>query len=127
MIGLATVLLMALTGRTAGISGIFASALDPQRAGRTWRIAFITGLIAAPLAIAATGRAVAAPDMPGWAAVVAGGVLVGFGTRLAGGCTSGHGICGMARLSPRSLAATVTFMVTAAIVVALSRHIAGGL
>jgi hypothetical protein len=118
---------MALTGRTAGISGIFASALDPQRAGRTWRIAFITGLIAAPLAIAATGRAVAAPDMPGWAAVVAGGVLVGFGTRLAGGCTSGHGICGMARLSPRSLAATVTFMVTAAIVVALSRHIAGGL
>ncbi len=127
LIGLGTLLLMALTGRTAGISGIFASALDPFHNGRAWRAAFIAGLVAAPLAIAATGSAVAPPDMPGWAAVIAGGVLVGFGTRLSGGCTSGHGICGMARLSPRSLVATATFMVVAAAVVAVSRHILGGL
>jgi uncharacterized membrane protein YedE/YeeE len=64
--------------------------------------------------------------MPGWAIVVGGGLLVGFGTRLGGGCTSGHGVCGMARLSPRSLVATATFMLTAMVVVALSRHVLGG-
>ncbi len=126
LIGLGTLLLMALTGRIAGISGIFASALDPLHGGRAWRAAFIAGLVVAPLAVAATGRVVAAPEMPGWAAVIAGGLLVGFGTRLSGGCTSGHGICGIARLSPRSLVATGTFMLVAAVVVAVSRHILGG-
>ncbi|MDR3466848.1 MAG: YeeE/YedE thiosulfate transporter family protein [Xanthobacteraceae bacterium] len=127
LIGLGTVLLMTLIGRTAGISGIFASALDPQHGGRAWRVAFVVGLVAAPLAVAAAGHTVAAPDMPGWAAVTAGGLLVGFGTRLSGGCTSGHGVCGIARLSPRSLVATGTFMLTAAVVVAVSRHVLGGL
>ena len=126
LIGAGALSLMLFSGRIAGISGIFADALDPQRTGRAWRIAFIIGLVAAPLLVAMTGWGVPAPDMPGWAVVIAGGLLVGFGTRLGSGCTSGHGVCGIARLSPRSLAATATFMVTAAIVVAVSRHVLGG-
>ncbi len=126
LIGLAAALLLLFNGRIAGISGIFADALDPQRTGRAWRVAFIIGLIAAPLLIAATGRGVPVADMPAWAVVIAGGLFVGFGTRLAAGCTSGHGVCGIARLSPRSLVATAVFMVTAAIVVAVSRHLLGG-
>jgi uncharacterized protein len=126
LIGLAAVLLMLFNGRIAGISGIFADALDPQRTGRAWRVAFIIGLVAAPLLIAATGRGVPVADMPAWTVVIAGGLFVGFGTRLAAGCTSGHGVCGIARLSPRSLVATAVFMVTAAIVVAVSRHLLGG-
>jgi len=125
LIGAGALSLMSFSGRIAGISGIFADAFEPQRAGRAWRIAFIIGLVAAPLLVAVTGRA--APDMPAWAVVIAGGLLVGFGTRLGSGCTSGHGVCGIARLSPRSLAATATFMVTAAVVVAVSRHVLGGL
>ena len=124
LIGAGALSLMSFSGRIAGISGIFADAFEPQRAGRAWRIAFIIGLVAAPLLVAVTGRA--APDMPAWAVVIAGGLLVGFGTRLGSGCTSGHGVCGIARLSPRSLAATATFMVTAAVVVAVSRHVLGG-
>jgi uncharacterized membrane protein YedE/YeeE len=127
LIGAGALSLTLFSGRIAGISGIFADALDPQRTGRAWRIAFIIGLIAAPLLVAATGRGVPAPDMPAWAVVIAGGLFVGFGTRLGGGCTSGHGVCGVARLSPRSLVATAIFMVTAAIVVAVSRHLLGGL
>jgi uncharacterized membrane protein YedE/YeeE len=125
LIGTGALSLMLFNGRIAGISGIFADALDPQR-GRAWRVAFIIGLVAAPLLIAATGRGAPVADMPAWAVVIAGGLFVGFGTRLAGGCTSGHGVCGIARLSPRSLIATAVFMVTAAIVVAVSRHLLGG-
>ena len=127
LIGAGTLSLMLFSGRIAGVSGIFADALEPQRSGRAWRIAFIAGLIVAPLLVAATGSNMPVPDMPAWAVVIAGGLLVGFGTRLGGGCTSGHGVCGVARLSPRSLAATMTFMLTAAIVVAVSRHVLGGL
>jgi uncharacterized membrane protein YedE/YeeE len=123
LIGAGALLLMLFSGR---IAGIFADALEPQRVDRGWRMAFIVGLIAAPLLVAVTGRSVPAPDMPAWAVVIAGGLFVGFGTRLASGCTSGHGVCGIARLSSRSLAATATFMVTAAIVVAVSRHLLGG-
>jgi uncharacterized protein len=126
LIGTGALSLMLFNGRIAGISGIFADALDPQRTGRAWRVAFIIGLIAAPLLITATGRGVSVADMPTWAVVIAGGLFVGFGTRLAAGCTSGHGVCGIARLSPRSLVATAVFMVTAAIVVAVSRHLLGG-
>jgi uncharacterized protein len=127
LIGTGALSLMLFNGRVAGVSGIFADALEPQGSGRAWRIAFIAGLIAAPLLVAATGSNMPVPDMPAWAVVIAGGLLVGFGTRLGGGCTSGHGVCGVARLSPRSLAATMTFMLTAAIVVAVSRHVLGGL
>ena len=126
LIGAGALSLMLFGGRIAGISGIFADTLEPQTSGRAWRIAFILGLVVAPILVAASGRNMPAPDMPAWAVVVIGGLLVGFGTRLGSGCTSGHGVCGVARLSPRSLAATITFMVTAAVVVAVSRHLLGG-
>src|SRR5580658_5498533 len=95
LIGLAAALLMLFTGRIAGISGIAGGLFNPRTDDRLWRLAFIAGLLA------------------------------GFGTRLGKGCTSGHGICGIARLSPRSIAATVVFMVTAIVVVALTHHVIG--
>lgn len=126
LIGLAAVLLMLFTGRIAGISGIMGGLFNPRSDDRRWRLAFIAGLVAAPLAAALAGHAVAPPQLPASAITVAAGLLVGFGTRLGNGCTSGHGICGIARLSPRSIAATTMFMTTAVIVVALTRHVFGG-
>jgi uncharacterized membrane protein YedE/YeeE len=126
LIGLASVLLMALTGRIAGISGIFAGLLTIGGAVG-WRLAFIAGLIAAPLLAALFGHPLPPPDMPGsWTVIVIAGLLVGFGVRLAGGCTSGHGICGIARFSLRSLAATAIFTATAVVVVAITRHAIAG-
>jgi uncharacterized membrane protein YedE/YeeE len=126
LIGLAAVFLMLLTGRIAGISGILAGAILPGADSRGWRIAFIAGMILAPLAAGLLGYPPALPQMPAsWAIVIAAGLLVGFGTRLAGGCTSGHGVCGMARLSARSLVATAVFTATAVAVVAISRHVLG--
>ena len=125
LIGFSAVLLMLFTGRIAGISGIFDGLINPQTSDRTWRVAFIAGLIAAP--VAAVGYPVPTPQMPGsYVTIVVGGLLVGFGARLGSGCTSGHGICGIARLSPRSIAATSVFTVAAMVVVALSRHVFGG-
>jgi uncharacterized protein len=127
LIGLSAVLLMVFTGRIAGISGIFAGLINPQTTDRAWRAAFIAGLIAAPLAAALIGHTAPTPQMPGsYITVVIGGLLVGFGTRLGSGCTSGHGICGIARLSPRSIVATGVFMMAAIIVVALTHHVFGG-
>jgi len=120
LIGLAATLMMMLSGRVAGISGIVGDLLGGSDIA--WRIAFIAGLIAAPLVLAAGGRTLSAPAMPGIVVVVISGLLVGFGTRLGSGCTSGHGICGIARFSPRSIAATFTFMVVAILVVAITRH-----
>jgi len=122
LIGLAATLLMLLTGRIAGIAGIFGDLVDLAGGDRVWRLAFVTGLVAAPLALAADGYALRTPAMPGFLIVAIAGLLVGFGTRLGNGCTSGHGICGIARLSRRSLVATATFMVTAMLVVAVMRH-----
>jgi uncharacterized membrane protein YedE/YeeE len=90
-------------------------------------MAFIVGLIAAPVIAALAGYPVPMPQMPGsYITIIVGGFLVGFGARLGTGCTSGHGICGIARLSPRSIAATSVFTVAAIVVVALSRHVFGG-
>jgi hypothetical protein len=126
LIGLAATLLMLLTGRIAGISGIFAGLLSGGD-DKGWRVAFVAGLILAPLAAGLLGHPIAPPQMPGsWGLIVGSGLLVGFGVRLAGGCTSGHGICGMARLSARSLVATAAFIATAVAVVAVSRHVVGG-
>ena len=123
LIGLSAVLLMLLTGRIAGISGIFGGLLDFGNDDKGWRIAFIAGLILAPLMAGWIGHAMPPPKLPAsWIVIIAAGLLVGFGTRLGGGCTSGHGICGIARLSPRSLAATVTFVTVAMVVVAITRH-----
>ncbi len=129
-IGLAIALLMLLNGRIAGISGILGDLLAPAANHRDWRVAFLAGLIAAPLLYGAAGLlagrfALPVPDMPGWTPVVLGGLLVGFGVRMAGGCTSGHGVCGMARLSARSIVSTAIFMGTAAAVVFAARHGAG--
>ena len=124
LIGLSATLLMLLTGRIAGMSGIFAGFLDAASRDKGWRVAFIAGLLLAPLIAGWIGYPLPLPQMPAsWAVIVIAGVLVGFGSRLGGGCTSGHGICGIARLSVRSLTATAIFMVAAIIVVALTRHL----
>jgi uncharacterized membrane protein YedE/YeeE len=127
LIGLAAVMLMLLTGRIAGISGIFGGLLNPEATDKGWRMAFIGGLVLAPVTGAVADVPIPIPEMPrSWVVTVAAGLLVGFGARLGGGCTSGHGICGIARLSPRSIAATMVFMVVAVAVVALTRHVLGG-
>jgi uncharacterized protein len=127
LIGLSVVLLMSLNGRIAGITGIAAGLIDPTGTDRFWRAAFLLGLIAAPLSAALIGYTVPVPQIPANLITVAvAGLLVGFGTRLANGCTSGHGICGIARLSVRSITATAVFMAAAIIVVALTRHFVGG-
>jgi uncharacterized membrane protein YedE/YeeE len=127
LIGLSAVLLMLLTGRIAGISGIFGGLLNPDSADKNWRIAFIAGLILAPLLAGWIGYGMPTPKLPAsWTVIAAAGLLVGFGARLGGGCTSGHGICGVARLSVRSIAATAIFMLAATATVAITRHVLGG-
>ena len=125
MIGLAATLLMLLLGRIAGISGIVGGLLPPRPAGdRGWRLAFIAGLIAGPFLVAGvTGLPPIGGPAVGWPVLLAAGFAVGIGTALGGGCTSGHGICGLARLSPRSLAAVMTFMAVAALTVFVVRHL----
>ncbi|HVG51565.1 MAG TPA: YeeE/YedE family protein [Xanthobacteraceae bacterium] len=126
LIGLSAALMMILTGRIAGISGILGGLLTTG-GDYSWRIAFIAGLLAAPLIGALAGYPLAAPAMPAsWIVVIVAGLLVGYGTRLGGGCTSGHGICGIARLSPRSIVATLVFMVVAIAVVVIQRQVIGG-
>jgi len=125
LIGLSAVLLMLLAGRIAGISGIVGESLNPG-SDKGWRLAFLAGLVAVPLLAALFGFPAAAPSMPSsLGLVVVSGLLVGFGTRMASGCTSGHGICGIARVSPRSLAATAIFMASAIVVVFITRHVIG--
>jgi uncharacterized membrane protein YedE/YeeE len=126
LIGLAAVLLMMLNGRVAGITGVFAGLIELAGTDRAWRATFIAGLIAAPLSAVLLGLTLPLPQMPSSLTVIAvAGLLVGFGTRLSNGCTSGHGVCGIARLSPRSIAATAIFMAAAIAVVALTRHVFG--
>jgi uncharacterized membrane protein YedE/YeeE len=126
LIGLAASALMLLTGRIAGITGIVGGLLPNASADRGWRIAFIAGLIAAPLLAAFAGFGLPRPPMPGLLVTALAGLLVGFGTRMGGGCTSGHGVCGLARLSARSLVATAIFMLAAIATVAIVRHGSGG-
>jgi uncharacterized membrane protein YedE/YeeE len=123
LIGLASALLMLLNGRIAGVSGILGGALAMSAADKIWRLAFIAGLIAAPIFIGLFGHLLPEPQMPAsWLLIVIAGALVGFGARYGGGCTSGHGVCGIARLSARSIAATAIFMLSAIAVVAIMRH-----
>ena len=124
LIGVAAVMLMALTGRIAGVSGITARLLPPyeddQFAGR---LAFVAGLVAAPLvALVVTGRLPVQTIEAGTATLVAAGLPVGFGTVWGNGCTSGHGVCGLSRLSMRALVATITFMATGFATVFAMRH-----
>ena len=127
LIGVASALLMLLNGRIAGISGILGGALTTSTGDKIWRLSFIAGLIAAPIIVGALGHPLSEPQMPtSWLRIVAAGVLVGFGARYGGGCTSGHGVCGIARLSARSIVATGVFMVSAIVVAAIMRHGFGG-
>jgi uncharacterized membrane protein YedE/YeeE len=120
-------MLMLFAGRIAGISGILGGALATGATDRGWRLAFLAGLILAPVTAMLAGIRVPMPQMPAnWLIVIGAGLLVGFGTRLGGGCTSGHGVCGIARLSPRSIAATCIFVGVAMLTVAIMRHGIGG-
>ena len=126
LIGLSAAILWVANGRVAGISGIVGGLIAPLNADFAWRAAFIAGIPAAPLRYRVAGGAL--PDFPppvSLAVVIVAGVLVGFGTRVGSGCTSGHGVCGLARLSPRSLAATGVFLIAAAATVFVARHIVG--
>jgi uncharacterized membrane protein YedE/YeeE len=123
VIGLAAALFVLFNGRVAGISGIIGGLFRPKAGDTAWRIAFIAGLLAAPWLFQALAplpeiRVNAAP-----ATLILAGLLVGIGTRYGAGCTSGHGVCGLARLSPRSLVATVSFMLTGFVTVFVIRHL----
>ena len=125
LIGLSAAGLMLLNGRIAGISGIFEGVLVPARDGG-WKYSFVTGLVAGGLAMAFIRPELFAVTIErSWPLVAAAGFLVGFGTRLGNGCTSGHGVCGMARLSKRSIVATLTFMAFGIGTVYLTEHLLG--
>ena len=128
LIGLAAVLLMLFSGRVAGVSGIVARLLPPYRdAGVPEAIAFVAGIIAAPIVYSwVTGAPVAQTVSGNIPLMLTAGVLVGFGAGISGGCTSGHGVCGLSRLSPRSLVATLVFMATGFATVFVARHVIGG-
>ncbi len=125
IIGAAVALFVVLNGRIAGVSGILGGLARPQAGDISWRVAFVAGLIAAPLA---WGLLAALPEIrvdTSYLVLVAAGLLVGVGTRYGGGCTSGHGVCGVSRASPRSVAATLAFMAAGFATVYVVRHLIG--
>ncbi|WP_241302505.1 YeeE/YedE family protein [Burkholderia stabilis] len=126
LIGLAAAWLVAFNGRIAGISGIVGGLLTAGAEERDWRAAFVVGLIAAPLVMRVAGAGLTPQVDAGWPELLAAGLLVGVGTRYAGGCTSGHGVCGMSRGALRSVVATATFMVAGFVTVFVRRHVLGG-
>jgi len=123
LIGAAAALLLLANGRIAGISGIAAGLLSPQAGARTWRVLFLAGLLVGAFVANRLGFGPLPEIVASWPLIILGGLLVGFGTRLGGGCTSGHGVCGLARLSPRSLAATAVFMAAGVATVLVLRHL----
>lgn len=124
LIGLAAAGLLLFSGRIAGISGILGGLLDLPRGDTSWRGAFIAGLIAGGLLLSwFYPQALALPPDDSYVTYAVAGLLVGYGTRLGSGCTSGHGVCGIARLSPRSFAAVTTFMASAIVTVFIVRHV----
>jgi uncharacterized membrane protein YedE/YeeE len=125
LIGVAAGMFVLLNGRIAGISGVLGGLLKPMKGDISWRVAFLLGLLAAP-AVYALLHVLPTLDIDaGWGALVLAGLLVGIGTRYGSGCTSGHGVCGLSRLSPRSLAATLTFMSAGFATVFVVRHLLG--
>jgi uncharacterized protein len=125
LIGLATALLLLANGRVAGISGILGGLLRPTHGDIAWRVTFILGLFVAPLAWLTMGAMPPAQIDHSPALLTVGGLLVGIGTRFGSGCTSGHGVCGIARLSPRSLLATACFVAAGFVTVFVVRHVFG--
>ncbi len=110
MLGLASALFILINGRILGISGIVGGLLRPRAGDTSWRLSFVLGLFAAPLLYGLLTDLPQSRVEASWVTVILAGVLVGLGTRIGSGCTSGHGVCGLSRLSPRSLIATLTFM-----------------
>lgn len=125
VLGLASALFILVNGRILGISGILGGLLSPKAGDVAWRVAFVLGLLAAPMLYAGLHGPWEVRIDAGWGTVVVAGLLVGIGTRYASGCTSGHGVCGLSRLSPRSLVATMSFMAAGFVVVYLVRHALG--
>ena len=123
LIGLAAALLWLLNGRIAGISGVLGGLLTPVKGDMGWRIAFVLGVMAAPLLYALVATPAAAQIDADYPTLIVAGLLVGVGTRYGSGCTSGHGVCGVSRLSPRSLVATACFMAAGFVTVWLIRHV----
>ena len=128
LIGASALILMAFNGRIAGISGITSAVLPPLPAASeaAWRIAFLAGLIAAPLLFQLASGPIERTVSISLPLMIAAGLLVGFGSVFGSGCTSGHGVCGLSRMAPRSMAATGTFMAVAALTVFVTRHVIGG-
>lgn len=128
LIGLSAVLLMATLGRIMGATGILAGVIFPSgRADLAWRLALIAGMVTGPLVYLAASGAMPPVQVPvSTPALLFGGLLVGIGVSFGGGCTSGHGVCGMARLSRRSILATLTFMAATFVTVYVVRHVIGG-
>ena len=127
LIGLSALMLILLGGRVAGISGVLGGIVGLRRGDLGWRLAFVAGLVAAPAVYAAAGGVLPPLQVTSSAVIlVTGGLLVGVGTRLGGGCTSGHGVCGIARASPRSIVATLVFMASGALTVFVVRHLVAG-
>lgn len=132
LIGLAAAWLILSTGRVAGISGILGALLRLPKGDTDWRLAFILGLLATPLLWSLLQRWSGVGELPtsviqaGWPTLLIAGFVVGIGTRYGAGCTSGHGVCGLARLSPRSLVATLAFMASGFLTVYVIRHLLAG-
>jgi len=125
LIGIAAAMFALLNGRIAGISGVLGGLLRPAKGDRAWRIAFVLGLVGAP-ALYLLAAALPKPQIDaGYGALILAGLLVGIGTRYGAGCTSGHGVCGLSRLSPRSLVATAAFMGAGFVTVFITRHLLG--
>ena len=127
MIGASAALFLLLNGRIAGVSGVLGGLINPAGSEIGWRLAFLAGLFVAPLLYVALGGVLPLLEVTSsiWLLIVA-GLIVGFGSRLGAGCTSGHGVCGIGRGSPRSLAATAVFMGTAIVTVFVARYVVGG-
>jgi uncharacterized membrane protein YedE/YeeE len=123
LIGLAAAMLLLLNGRIAGISGIVSGLLRPIKGDVAWRIAFVAGLIFSPIAFSVAAPLPAIQIEADAASLITAGLLVGIGTRYGSGCTSGHGVCGLSRLSPRSMVATALFMVAGFVTVFITRHL----
>jgi uncharacterized membrane protein YedE/YeeE len=125
LIGIATAMFVLLNGRIAGISGVLGGLLKPAEGDVGWRLAFVLGLVGAPLVFLLFNNAPSLQIDAGYVALVVAGLLVGVGTRYGSGCTSGHGVSGLSRLSPRSLAATASFMGAGFLTVYVARHLFG--
>ena len=125
LIGLAAAMLLLFSGRIAGISGIVGGLLRPRKGDVAWRLAFVAGLLAAPLVFLIAAPLPQVRIDAGTTTLIAAGLLVGVGTRYGSGCTSGHGVCGLSRGSPRSIVATVSFMAAGFLTVYVVRHLLG--